>query len=197
MLGSDERKESDVSDSGYAYIKKLGEAYIIMFVVAAVVVAFNMLVATMNHTYENIMVSIYISHLKRFRARNKRFWLTCKATCTALTLKWLPVRMVLVWVGNIRFWLTARTRHAVTLKWLSVSSSYSLRTRCYGIWIGLQYDYTYLSYRFPLIRKPHSKANPILAKSFLSSNLFVVGFFCILYFLHSLSPGTPSKIIFL
>lgn len=61
MLGSDERKESEVSDSGYAYIKKLGEAYIIMFVVAAVVVAFNMLVATMNHTYENIMVSIYKS----------------------------------------------------------------------------------------------------------------------------------------
>ena len=61
MLGSDERKESEVSDSSYAYIKKLGEAYIIMFVVAAVVVAFNMLVATMNHTYENIMVSIYKS----------------------------------------------------------------------------------------------------------------------------------------
>ncbi|CAH3166782.1 unnamed protein product [Porites lobata] len=58
MLGSDERKESDVSDSGYAYIKKLGEAYIIMFVVAAVVVAFNMLVATMNHTYENIMRNV-------------------------------------------------------------------------------------------------------------------------------------------
>lgn len=61
MLGSDEREESEVSDSRYAYIKKLGEAYIIMFVVAAVVVAFNMLVATMNHTYENIMVSIYKS----------------------------------------------------------------------------------------------------------------------------------------
>ena len=61
MLGSDERKESEVSDSSYAYIKKLGEAYIIMFVVAAVVVAVNMLVATMNHTYENIMVSIYKS----------------------------------------------------------------------------------------------------------------------------------------
>lgn len=58
MLGSDERKESEVSDNRYAYIKKLGEAYIIMFVVAAVVVALNMLVATMNHTYENIMVSI-------------------------------------------------------------------------------------------------------------------------------------------
>ena len=64
MFGSDERKESDVSDSGYAYIKKLGEAYIIMFVVAAVVVAFNMLVATMNHTYENIMVSIHLFQLR-------------------------------------------------------------------------------------------------------------------------------------
>ena len=61
MLGSDEREESEVSDSRYAYIKNLGEAYLLMFVVAAVVVAFNMLVATMNHTYENIMVSIYKS----------------------------------------------------------------------------------------------------------------------------------------
>ena len=74
MLGSDEKEEGEISDNRYAYIKKLGEAYIIMFIVAAVVVAFNMLVATMNHTYENIMVSI----LKSFEVflRSKQTVLT-------------------------------------------------------------------------------------------------------------------------
>ena len=61
MLGSDEREESEIKDTRYAYIKKWEEAYIVMFIVAAFIVAFNMLVATMNHTYENIMVSIYKS----------------------------------------------------------------------------------------------------------------------------------------
>lgn len=58
MLGSDEREESEIKDTRYAYIKKWEEAYIVMFIVAAVIVAFNMLVATMNHTYENIMRNV-------------------------------------------------------------------------------------------------------------------------------------------
>ena len=59
MLGSVEKEESEISDTRYAYVTKLGETLIILFIIAAVVVAFNMLVATMNHTYEDIMVSIY------------------------------------------------------------------------------------------------------------------------------------------
>lgn len=61
MLGSVEKEESEINDIRYAYVTKLGETFIILFNIAAVVVAFNMLVATMNHTYENIMVSIYKS----------------------------------------------------------------------------------------------------------------------------------------
>ena len=73
MLGSDEKEESKISDIRYGYIMILGETFIILFIIAAVVVAFNMLIATMNHTYEKITVSILISQLKCFRAQNKRF----------------------------------------------------------------------------------------------------------------------------
>jgi hypothetical protein len=60
MLGSDRKKDIEINDPDYVVVTRAGEAFIAMFTISAEVVAFNMLIATMNHTYQNVMVNIQI-----------------------------------------------------------------------------------------------------------------------------------------